>query len=116
MEVLDFADFDRKFELKINEASEDLIAKKEQGKVSIALSKHTSFLCENLILPFCKSLKIRLINYILITILLCRNPRLMPLIGCYFRAKFKTDMQRITEMLWFSAAYVIVMECFRVLS
>lgn len=31
MEVLDFADFDRKFELKINEASEDLIAKKEQG-------------------------------------------------------------------------------------
>ncbi|KAJ7390170.1 hypothetical protein OS493_026677 [Desmophyllum pertusum] len=31
MEVLDFADFDRKFELKINEASEDLIAKKEQA-------------------------------------------------------------------------------------
>ena len=31
MEVLDFADFDRRFELKINEASEDLIAKKEQG-------------------------------------------------------------------------------------
>lgn len=34
MEVLDFADFDRRFELKINEASEDLIAKKEQGKYS----------------------------------------------------------------------------------
>lgn len=34
MEVLDFADFDRKFELKINEASEDLIAKKEQGTKS----------------------------------------------------------------------------------
>ena len=31
MEVLDFADFDRKFELKVNETSEDLIAKKEQG-------------------------------------------------------------------------------------
>lgn len=31
MEVLDFADFDRRFELKINEASEDLIAKKEQA-------------------------------------------------------------------------------------
>ena len=30
--MLDFADFDRRFELKINEASEDLIAKKEQGK------------------------------------------------------------------------------------
>lgn len=34
MELLDFADFDRRFELKINEASEDLIAKKEQGKCS----------------------------------------------------------------------------------
>lgn len=32
--MLDFADFDRRFELKINEASEDLIAKKEQGKCS----------------------------------------------------------------------------------
>ena len=37
MEVLDFADFDRRFELKINEASEDLIAKKEQGKCSCAV-------------------------------------------------------------------------------
>ena len=34
METLDFADFDKKFELKANEASEDLIAKKEQGKSS----------------------------------------------------------------------------------
>ena len=32
MEALDFADFDKKFELKANEASEDLVAKKEQGK------------------------------------------------------------------------------------
>ncbi|KAL9956184.1 hypothetical protein ACROYT_G037628 [Oculina patagonica] len=31
MGLLDFADFDRRFELKINEASEDLIAKKEQA-------------------------------------------------------------------------------------
>lgn len=31
MEVLDFEDFDRKFELKASEASEDLIAKKEQA-------------------------------------------------------------------------------------
>ena len=31
MGLLDFADFDKKFELKANEASEDLIAKKEQG-------------------------------------------------------------------------------------
>lgn len=31
MEMLDFADFDRKFELKISEASGDIIAKKEQG-------------------------------------------------------------------------------------
>ena len=29
--MLDFEDFDRKFELKASEASEDLIAKKEQG-------------------------------------------------------------------------------------
>lgn len=32
MELLDFRDFDKKFELRPNEASEDLIAKKEQGK------------------------------------------------------------------------------------
>jgi len=31
MEALDFADFDKKFELKANDASEDLIAKKEQA-------------------------------------------------------------------------------------
>lgn len=31
MGLLDFADFDKKFELKANEASEDLIAKKEQA-------------------------------------------------------------------------------------
>ena len=31
MALLDFADFDRKFELKVNETSEELIAKKEQG-------------------------------------------------------------------------------------
>ena len=42
MEVLDFADFDRKFELKINEASEDLIAKKEQGKCSCNVHKVSS--------------------------------------------------------------------------
>lgn len=29
--MLDFADFDRKFELKASEASGDLIARKEQG-------------------------------------------------------------------------------------
>ena len=32
MELLDFRDFDKKFELRANEASEDLILKKEQGK------------------------------------------------------------------------------------
>lgn len=42
MEVLDFADFDRRFELKINEASEDLIAKKEQGKCSCAVRNVSS--------------------------------------------------------------------------
>lgn len=31
MEMLNFAEFDRKFELRASEASEDLIAKKEQG-------------------------------------------------------------------------------------
>jgi len=44
MEVLDFADFDRRFELKINEASEDLIAKKEQGKCSYTVVNMTSVL------------------------------------------------------------------------
>ena len=32
MQLLDFRDFNKKFELRANEASEDLIAKKEQGK------------------------------------------------------------------------------------
>ena len=43
MEVLDFADFDRRFELKINEASEDLIAKKEQGKFHVLVFLNLKF-------------------------------------------------------------------------
>lgn len=42
MEALDFADFDKKFELKANEASEDLVAKKEQGKNKQALVENQS--------------------------------------------------------------------------
>ena len=42
--MLDFVDFDRRFELKINEASEDLIAKKEQGKCSCTVLNVSSVL------------------------------------------------------------------------
>ena len=44
METLDFADFDKKFELKANEASEDLIAKKEQGKCGTDVEVCESFI------------------------------------------------------------------------
>lgn len=43
METLDFADFDKKFELKANEASEDLIAKKEQGMCGTSVGVCESF-------------------------------------------------------------------------
>ena len=32
MGSLDFKEFDKKFELKVNEISQDIIAKKEQGE------------------------------------------------------------------------------------